>query len=250
MLGLALVVFQGWSFSSWAQPLKNGAKDGKGESRMTSQVEKSGQRDSVPKEGRIVLLGASYVRAWNIQEIAGLKVVNKGVNGNQSFEMLSRFPEDVLALKPQAVLIWGFINDIHRTKKEVIQAATEKAKNSLQEMVRLSKSNGIIPILGTEVTSRRADGFKESLSWYIGNLLGKESYQGYVNKQVMAVNQWIKEYAGKEGIVLLDFQTVLSDAKGFRKKEFAAKDGNHISSEGYEKLTSYVVEKMGKELRK
>jgi hypothetical protein len=41
----------------------------------------------------------------------------------------------------------------------------------------------------------------------------------------MTVNQWIKGFAEEEGKLLLDFQPVLSDSKGFRKKEFATKDG-------------------------
>jgi hypothetical protein len=69
------------------------------------------------EDDRIVLLGASYVRGWNLQDIAGCRVINKGVNGEQSFEMLSRFEQDVIAVCPRAVIIWGYINDIFRSEK-------------------------------------------------------------------------------------------------------------------------------------
>ena len=250
IIGLALVFSCGWTMSSWAQPVKSSITLGKGENKVTSQNIKSGQRDSALKKGRIVLIGASYTRGWNIEEIAGMKVINKGVDGNQSFEMLARFQNDVIANKPKAVLIWGFINDIHRSKRDEIQSTIVRAKESIKEMVKLSRTNGIVPILGTELTIRSADKLIENLSGLVGSLLGKESYQAYVNKHVMAVNQWIKEFARGEGILLLDFQPVLSDAKGVRKKEFATKDGSHISPEGYEKMTSYVKEKMGKYSKK
>ena len=71
-----------------------------------------------------------------------------------------------------------------------------------------------------------------------------------MNKHVMAVNQWIKEFAREEGILLLDFQPALSEKNGVRRKEFATPDGSHISAEGYEKMTSYVKEKMGKDYKK
>lgn len=117
-------------------------------------------------------------------------------------------------------------------------------------MVKLSRTNGIIPILGTELTIRGADKLIENLSGLVGSILGKESYQAYVNKHVLAVNQWIKEFAKEEGILLLDFQPALSDSKGVRKKEFATKDGSHISPEGYEKMTSYITEKMKRDFKK
>ena len=41
-------------------------------------------------------------------------MINRGVNGEQSFEMLKRFDSDVVATKPRAVILWGFINDVFR----------------------------------------------------------------------------------------------------------------------------------------
>jgi len=250
IIGLALVFSCGWTMSSWAQRVKKDGKAGKEEKRLVPHDEKKGRGNSIPGEGRIVLIGASYTRGWNIEEIAGMKVINKGVDGNQSFEMLARFQNDVIANKPKAVLIWGFINDIHRSKRDEIQSTIVRAKESIKEMVKLSRTNGMIPILGTELTIRGADKFIENLSGLVGSLRGKEGYQAYVNKHVMAVNQWVKEFAREEGIILLDFQPALSDPKGVRKKEFATKDGSHISAEGYEKMTSYMKEKMGKDYEK
>jgi len=239
-----------WPVSSWAQPVIKGVNVGKEEKKVSSQQGKDGGRDIDPKAALIVLIGASYTRGWNIQEIAGLEVINKGVNGNQSFEMLARFQSDVIANKPRAVLIWGFINDIHRSRRDDIQSTIVRAKDSIKEMVKMSQYKRIVPILGTEVTIRHADELIENLMGWVGSLLGKESYQDYVNKHVIAVNHWIKEFAREEGILLLDFQPALSDSKGVRKKEFATKDGSHISAEGYEKMTSYVTKKMKRDFKK
>ena len=190
----------------------------------------------------IVLLGASYVRGWNLQDIAGCRVINKGVNGEQSFEMLSRFDRDVIAVNPRAVIIWGYINDIFRSEKANLKLKMDAARENLNKMIFTAREHRILPILVTEVTICGRSGFREKAATFIGRLAGKESYQDYVNKHVRTVNQWIREYSRANKVILLDFESVLSDKTGARKKEYAADDGSHISHQGYKKLTGYVPE--------
>ncbi|MEF9426570.1 MAG: SGNH/GDSL hydrolase family protein [Candidatus Mariimomonas ferrooxydans] len=117
-----------------------------------------------------------------------------------------------------------------------------KAKASIREMVELAKGNGIIPVLATEVTIRGKDSWSETVAGWVGWILGKKSYQDYVNKHVIATNKWIKEFAKKNNIIVLDFQTLLSAKDGYRKKEYAQPDGSHISQKGYEKISKYTDE--------
>jgi len=224
----------GWAVCSWAQPVEIALTAAKEETKVSSQ-------------NSIVLLGASYVGGWKIQEIAGLNVINKGVSGEQSFEMLARFQNDVLANNPRAVLIWGFINDIHRTKRDEIQPAMTRARESFKEMVRLAKANSIEPILATEVTIRGKSDLRSRVAGWVGAILGKTSYQEYVNGHVLEMNRWLKEFGREQKLMVLDFQPVISEASGFRKKEYAAEDGTHISLAGYEKLTAYAREAFGKD---
>jgi lysophospholipase L1-like esterase len=196
--------------------------------------------------GTLVILGASYVRAWPVQELGGMKAINKGVNGEQSFEMLQRFGNDVIALKPRAVIIWGFINDIHRTGRENIDAAMAGAKESIAEMVRLARVNGIDPILATEVTIRGKDDLRSMVAGWLGAILKKKSYQSYVNGHVLDTNRWIRKYADENGIPLLDFQPLIADEKGFRKKEFATEDGTHISEAAYKRLSEHAEKVLGR----
>jgi len=80
--------------------------------------------------------------------------------------------------------------------------------------------------------------------------MGKKSYQDYINQHVLDVNQWIRDYAKQNGLLLLDLQPVISDDKGWRKKEYATKDGSHISEKGYEKLTEYATRVLEEYFRK
>ena len=70
----------------------------------------AGSHESRP----VVILGASYAASWTLANLGGIPIVNAGVPGQQSFEMLARFESDVVAARPRAVVLWGFINDIFR----------------------------------------------------------------------------------------------------------------------------------------
>ena len=189
----------------------------------------------------IILIGASYAGGWNPgRPIVGFQIVNRGVSGQQSFEMLSRFETDVLALKPDAVIIWGFINDIFRSDRAQIAKTLMRTRESTLAMVKLARKEGIMPILATEVTIRSKDGWLETFEALIGRILGKSSYQDYVNGHVVEVNRWIRDTAAREGILLLDLEMVLADQHGVRRKEFSQLDGSHISNRGYEALTQYA----------
>jgi len=197
-------------------------------------------QDLNKENNHIVLIGASYAKGWILSEVAGMKMLNKGISGEQSFEMLSRFSEDVISLKPKAVIIWGFINDIHRSERKEISPTIERVKKSYIEMVKIAKDSGIVPILATEVTIRAKDSWSETLLGYVGRVMGKKSYQDYVNRHVMNVNQWLRDYAEQKNLLLLDLQPVISGGDNKRKKKYATNDGTHISQKGYEKLTDYA----------
>ena len=138
------------------------------------------------------------------------------------------------------VIIWGFINDIFRSERQNIEKAIEKIKISFERMVQISEENEIIPILATEVTIRPKDSWKESLANWVGKILGKKSYQDYVNRHVISVNEWMRDYAEQQNLLLLDLQKVISDENGLRKKECATEDGSHISEKGYAELEKYA----------
>lgn len=194
------------------------------------------------KVNRIVLLGASYAKGLSVDYINGRPVINKGIAGQQSFEMLSRFDTDVVALNPEVVIIWGFINDIFRSDRKNIDKTIEKIKSCYIEMIFRSRKNGIKPILATEVTMSPPHGLKDSVLVWIGGIIGKASYQEYVNKQVMNVNDWLKSYAANNNIPVLDFQRQLSAGDTTRKKIFSQKDGSHLSEEGYAVLKAYLLD--------
>lgn len=190
-------------------------------------------------DGPVVILGASYAGGWPLAEIAGVPVVNKGISGQQSFEFLARFDKDVVSLRPRSVLIWGFINDVYRAPKGRVDEALARVRESYVAMVGAARRHGIEPILATEVTVRSRNTLSDTVMTIIGDLLGRRSYQDGINTQVLAMNDWLRDFARREQLLLLDIQPALSESSGRRRKEYAKDDGSHISAAGYDALTRY-----------
>jgi lysophospholipase L1-like esterase len=201
----------------------------------------SGEQVMPNPSAPIVLLGASYAGGWQLPAIAGRPVINKGVQGQESWELLNRFEQDVVAARPSAVIVWGYINDVFRAPREKIDSATARARQSFEQMIAKARAAGIEPIVATEVTIRSKDDWGEWAASWVGWAMGKQSYQSYINGHVLALNDWLRDLAKREGLLLLDLQPVVSDANGERRKGMAKEDGSHITPPGYDALIAYAV---------
>ena len=195
----------------------------------------------VISEKKLVIIGASYASGWPLDRVGCLSVDNKGRGGEQSHETLARFNEDALSSSPDAVLIWGFINDLHRNPKEDIDNTKKRAIDSIKQMVAMSLEAGVIPVLATEVTMGVSNSLKWKIMSFIGELRGKTSYQSFINSNVQEVNHWIRKFASDNNLVLIDIEKVMTNEKGNRKEGYATDDGSHITEEAYAALTNYAV---------
>lgn len=189
----------------------------------------------------VILLGASYAASWGSPALPGWKLTNKGRAGEETSQLLARFDRDVLAEKPATLVIWGHINDIFRAPGGDMKAAAEKAKRNHAEMIRRASEAGIEVVLATEVTVSDSQGIVNWAKGVLRSLQGKQSYQERVNAQVRAVNDYLRAEAAKTGRLLLDFEKAFDDGNGFRRPEFSAEDGSHISPAGYQALTAYTT---------
>lgn len=199
---------------------------------------------TIKDDGPLVIIGASYAQGWKTHYHRDLRIINKGVSGDTTPNMLDRFSSDVVAEHPSAVIIWGFINDIFRSPREDIDTNLAKSMANLKEMIALAAEANILPIVATEVTIRPPSNIKEFILGAIGRLRGRQSYQDYVNQKVQFVNRWLRDYTRKEGIPLLDLESVLADSSGMRAREYATDDGSHISEAGYDKLNAYILNEL------
>jgi lysophospholipase L1-like esterase len=168
-----------------------------------------------PGENRVIFLGDQIIENWR-PFFPGRPYVNRGIANQTSPQMLVRFRQDVISLKPKAVLIETGTNDL----ASVTGPATEKmiAENVIS-MVELAKFNGIRVILAsvtpvcdcyTNQTARRPQG------------------------KIIGLNGWIKEYAAQSGSVYLDYYAALAEGRNF-KKELTG-DGLAPNEAGYQRM--------------
>jgi uncharacterized SAM-binding protein YcdF (DUF218 family)/lysophospholipase L1-like esterase len=189
--------------------------------------------------GPIVLLGASYAEGWPLRRVGDIQVVNRGVAGQQSFDMTARFDRDVVSARPRAVIIWGFINDVFRASPQEMDAALTRVRDNYTAMIAAARAHEIEPIIGLEVTMGLRAGWSETVASWLGPLLGKQSYQDGINAHVRATNAWLTDLAVRERLLVLDLSSALADEHGRRRRAFAQDDGSHITAAGYDMLTSY-----------
>lgn len=192
----------------------------------------------------LVLIGASYAAEWEQPRLPGYTVTNKGIDGQESSDLRARFEKDVLALKPDTVMIWGHYNDIVRASADKMAAARQQAQDNYRAMAEQARAAGIEVILVTEITIPIADTWQEKLMGFIGSVRGKQDYRSQKNDQIKAVNTWLRDYARAQKLKLIDLEKALDSGNGTRKVEYARSDNSHVSPAGYQAITRYVASEL------
>src|SRR5205085_10858623 len=71
------------------------------------------QLTSVAESNRVVFFGDSITELWNLDQFFPHQpYVNRGIIGQTTSQMVLRFHQDVVQLKPRSVVILGGINDL------------------------------------------------------------------------------------------------------------------------------------------
>jgi lysophospholipase L1-like esterase len=195
----------------------------------------------------IVIFGASYAQQWGTPRLPGFtRVINRGVTGQKTDEMLKRFNRDVIAVRPDAVLIWGYANNITKARPHDLTNNKAVIEPHYERMIETAQKAGIDVILATEVPLTDPDGWLDDLRAWIGNLRGKESYAARTSAHIREVNDRLRSLAAREGCRILDFERVFSNKQGTRKPAYAKEDLSHISAAGYKALSSYARRELGR----
>lgn len=181
----------------------------------------------LPKAGesRVVFMGNSITAGWiNMRPefFASKPYINRGIGGQTTPQMLIRFNQDVINLKPKVVVILAGINDIaHNTGP----ASLEDIMGNISGMALLAKAQGIKVILSSVLPAY-------DFLWRPGLAPAPK---------VIELNKRIKKFAADNGIYYLDYYSALVDSRPGMKKEYS-NDEVHPTAEGY-KVMEPLVEK-------
>ena len=181
-------------------------------------------------ERRVVFFGDSITNRWKRPEAGGFfpgkPYVNRGLDGQLTGQMLLRFHQDVIALRPSAVVILGGTNDVAGMTAQRADGyplgRTGFVEANLASMSELARAHGIRVVLATLTpVSDRPAGRR-----------GRIASQRVPPERIAAINAWIRDYADKNGHALLDYHPAMADARGILV-DGLSEDGVHPSAKGY-----------------
>jgi len=164
---------------------------------------------------RVIFFGDSITEGWGSGDPSLFTddVIDRGVSGQTTSQMLLRFRADVVNLHPAVVHILAGTNDIAGNTGPVTLATIE---NNLQSMVDLARANHIRVILASLTPAAK-------YPW-------RPNVEAVEN--IRTLNAWIKGYAQKEGLTYVDYFTPLEDGhRGFKAN--LSVDGVHPNAAGY-----------------
>ncbi len=174
-------------------------------------------------EKKIVFFGDSIIAGWethNLLFFKDKKLINRGINGQTTSQMLIRFRPDVIELNPEAVIILAGTNDIagntgHTTLETIL--------GNLISMCELAKVNNIKPILSSILPA-------SDYPWQKG-----------LNpaEKIEKLNGMILQYANVNDILYVDYYSVMVNRqKGLQS--IYSEDGVHPNKNGYHIMTSIL----------
>lgn len=199
----------------------------------------AGVKQPAKDEKRVVFMGDSITDFWKLAIFFPSRpFINRGISGQTTPQMLVRFRSDVIALKPQVVVILAGTNDIAGNTGP---ATLEAIEDNLASMCELARANNIRVVIASVLP----------VSDYGKNREGKPINQTSRRppEKIKALNEWITKYAAQNRLTYLDYFPAMVDEKGFLKEELS-NDGLHPNDKGYAVMQPLVEQAIATALRK
>ena len=178
-----------------------------------------------PLENRVVFMGNSITEGWakwRPEFFEGKPYVNRGISGQTTPQMLLRFRQDVINLKPSAVVILAGINDIAGNTGP---STIEMILDNLISMAELAVVNDIKVIFCSVLPAK-------DFPWRPGLEPAEK---------VVQLNALLRDYTLERGLVYVDyFSVMVDDSNGL--KENLGYDGVHPNALGYSVMEPLVEE--------
>jgi len=184
-------------------------------------------------EDRVVFMGDSITEIWKIEgsdgTFPGKPYINRGIGGQTTPQMVLRFHQDVIALKPKVVVILAGINDLAgNTGPETL----EQIEDNLASMAEMAAANHIRVVLCSVLPAF-------DFPWRPGLTPAPK---------VLALNVWIKAYAAEKGYPYVDFHTAMKDQRDGLPATLS-RDGVHPLPVGYAMMVPLVEAGIEKALK-
>jgi acyl-CoA thioesterase-1 len=170
-----------------------------------------------PDENRVVFMGDSITEGWHFDgtegSFPGKPYINRGISGQTSPQMLVRFRQDVIELQPKVVVILAGTNDIAGNTGPMTLEQTEDNLASMADLATVNHVRVVLCSVLPAVDFRWAPGLDPA-------------------PKIVALNAWIKSYAGEKGYIYVDYHSAMKDQRDGLPPNLS-KDGVHPTPAGY-----------------
>jgi lysophospholipase L1-like esterase len=189
---------------------------------------------------RIILFISIFLISQSL--IADILVINKGIGGHTTTDVIKRFDRDVRNVDPDHVVIFLGINDAANSKKHI--SITNYAKN-LEKLVKLSQKAGAKTVSIVTIHPIIERYWKSRHGKILTNLNINEKINTYSNAAQLV--------ARENGIRVIDFRTAalkagepkLSISSWLRNQANSkSSDGTHLTIEGNKELAKVVADSL------
>ena len=177
-------------------------------------------------------MGNSITDAWAQyfdSMFPGKPYVGRGISGQTTPQMLVRFRQDVIALKPAVVVILAGTNDIAGNTGP---STLEMIEDNLASMTELAQANGIRVVLSSVLPVF-------DYPWKPGLEPAPK---------IVALNAWIRNYATAHGAIYLDYYTAVADERGGMRSNLST-DGVHPNEAGYRVMAPLAEQAIARALK-
>ena len=189
-------------------------------------------KSSTSNMKKIVLIGDSITESWKGYSpeffAENPYLINKGVGGETTPQILDRFNSDVVSLEPEFVIILAGINDIAQNTGYI---SIPETFTNIINMVEIANSHNITPVLCSVLPASKIAWKPEIKSADL----------------VIELNDKLKDYCTENNIAYVDyFSSMVGEKKELRSD--LTYDGVHPDKKGYLIMEKILLETIQKKL--
>lgn len=177
------------------------------------------------RDPELVMIGDSITEIWQLAmpDMFGDKIVNRGIAGQTSPQILLRFMADVVDLRPRRVHILCGTNDIAGNTGPNLP---EDYQRNIRAMVDLALQSGIEPLLASIPPAAAIFWQPEArpLEW------------------IPHLNDWLRGFCEARSLRYVDYHAALTDGTGALQDAYSA-DGVHATRAAYRVMADILAAK-------
>ena len=172
-----------------------------------------------------LFFGDSITDFYSLEEYYdNLPVVNSGISGNKTTDILNNMKERVYQYNPTKIFLLIGTNDLDSTDEDIVEVTFDNIKKIVNE-IRENRSDATI--------------YVESV-YPVNSTIENNSVSNRTNKKIRNLNKKLSSYCDGENCNYINLYDDLIDDEGNLKEEYT-EDGLHLNSLGYVVITRELL---------